>query len=88
VRFASFSSNALRPRIHIKIPASHAALAELLGINLRLLGNHILNAVTGLFCTGLDTCSGVFGRDLGSMTNVFGPLLRGLADFVVACLTA
>jgi hypothetical protein len=44
---------------------------------LRLLGNGILNAVAGLFRTGLDT----LGRDLGSMTNVFGAPLRGLADF-------
>jgi hypothetical protein len=53
----------------------------------RLLGNRILNAVAGRVRTGLDTFSGVFGRDLGSMANVFNTGLCAFADFLAACLT-
>jgi hypothetical protein len=34
----------------------------------------------------LTTFSGVFGRDLGPMANVFGARLRGLADFLSCML--
>jgi len=53
----------------------------LLSPGLRLLGDRILNALAALFRTGLDTFSGVFGHDFGSMTNVVGAPLRGPADF-------
>ena len=45
---------------------------------LRLFGNHIFSAVTGLFRAGLDALSGIFDRDLGSMANVLGARLRRL----------
>jgi hypothetical protein len=35
-----------------------------------------------MFFTGLDIFSGVFGRNLGSVTNIFDASLRGLADFL------
>ncbi len=70
-----------------RIPASHGALAGLPQSILELLGNHIFNAVAGLFRTGLDVFSGVFGHDLSTVANGFGPRLRAVADFFVACLT-
>jgi hypothetical protein len=53
----------------------------------RLLGNRILNAVAGLFRTGLDTFSGIFGRDLGSMANVFNTGLCAFANFLSSMFT-